>query len=252
MDLKIKIDSSSLTSHLKELAEVAKKDIKDSARELAVLTHAKIRELAETELKSGAALSSYLSGLAYQGEITSGVHVITMDEHGMWVEEGIEPNTDMKPSLLKNGETSKAGYKYKIIPFEHSKPPSQLHPKAREIVATLRKGLEKKGIPFKKNERNPDGSPKLGKIHSLDIKSEIPGRGNTQALQRVSIYQTLTKTGNVRRDILTFRTVTGGPAGEGKWIHPGYAKKQFMEKGYEWAVKQWEKEILPAILEKWK
>lgn len=252
MDLKLKIDASALTSHLKEFAEEAKKDIKSSVKELAVLTHAKIREMAETELKSGTAVSSYLSGLDYQGEISPGVHLITMDERGIWVEEGIEPNTDMKPGLLKNAETSAKGIKYKVIPFEHSKPPSQLHPKAREIVSTLRKALDKKGIPFKKNEKNPDGSPKLGKLHTLNIKSEIPGRGNTPSLQRVSIYQTLTKTGDVRRDIFTFRTVTGGPASEGKWIHPGYQKKRFMEKGYDWAVTQWEKEILPAILEKWK
>ncbi|HXN74980.1 MAG TPA: hypothetical protein VN855_00625 [Candidatus Acidoferrum sp.] len=251
MSLKIKIDASGIAAQFKEFAVEVEKDIKKSARELSYITYEKTRQMAEETLKSSSALKPYLDSLAIH-EIAEGLWIITVDEKGIWVEEGIESGFDMKPGLLKNAQISEKGYKYKVIPFEHSKAPSQLHPKAKEIVSTLRKALDKKGIPFRKNEKNPDGSMKLGKLHSLNIKSEVPGRGNTPALQRVSIYQTLTKTGDVRRDIFTFRTVTGGPASEGKWIHPGYAKKQFLDKSYLWAVSEWEKQILPAILNKWK
>jgi hypothetical protein len=68
----------------------------------------------------------------------------------------------------------------------------------------------------------------------------------------VSIYQSVTATGNVRRDILTFRTVSEGPASQGKWIHPGLPPKHFLDRASEWAIKEWENNILPAVLEKYK
>jgi hypothetical protein len=59
-------------------------------------------------------------------------------------------------------------------------------------------------------------------------------------------------TGKVRRDIMTFRTVSSNPALADKWKHPGLAAKKFLDRSAEWAMDTWEKEILPTILDKWK
>jgi hypothetical protein len=250
MALIINIDTAALTKELKEFAEQAERDIKDSMANLSTIAHAKIVELASQKLKTTREI--FLDSLSAPEKLTDGVYVISLDKKAFFIEEGIEPNTDMKEWLLKGGKISKGGYKYKVIPFEHSKVPSQLTPKAKNIVSQIKTNLKKAKVPFRGIEKNPDGSPRLGKLHSLNFPSDIPGKGNTPALSGVSIYQTLTQTGNVRRDIMTFRTATNSPAGQGKFIHPGSEGKEIMDEAATWAEKIFYDEILPEILEKWK
>lgn len=249
MVLKIKIDAASIAAQFKELKVEVEQDINKGVANLAAITHAKVAEMAGNELKT--THKTLTDNLGFE-EVTPGVWVVSIAEDALWIEEGIEANKDMKPDLLKNAtKTSASGFKYRSIPFDHGAPPSQLTNSAQNIVNKLRSELKKQGVPFKKIELNANGSPRTGKLHSLDIDSEVPGKGNTPALKGVSIYQTVTKTGNVRRDILTFRTVSGGPASAGKWIHPGYTAKKFLDRAAEWATKEWEDKILPEILGKY-
>lgn len=252
MSLKIKIDTASIAAQFKEIALELEQDLQRGVANLAAITHAKVAEMASSELKSSR--KTFMDNLGFE-EVAPGVWVVSVDEDALWIEEGLDPDKDMKPELLKGAtKTSKDGFKYRAIPFEHSKAPSQLTGYAQNIVARIRANLKKEGVPFKKIEKNPNGSPKLGKLHSFDFvnKNERPpGKGNTPILKGVSIYQTLTKTGNVRRDILTFRTVSGSPASAGKWHHPGFTAKQYLDKASEWALKEWEDKILPEILSKY-
>jgi hypothetical protein len=245
MDIKIKIDAAALASQFKEIASVIEKDIKQGVANLATITHAKVVEMASTELKS--TRKTFLDGLGFE-EVADGVWVVGISENALFVEEGLEPNFDMKPGLLADGKTSKSGQKYRVVPLDHSKPPSQMTNAAQSIVSQIRDNLKKEKVPFKKIETNKDGSPKLGRLHSFSWPSNVPGKGNTPSLKGVSIYQTLTKTGNVRRDIMTFRTVTSGPSGEGKWLHPGLEGKKFLDRAAEWAEKEFYDKILPEIL----
>ena len=248
--LKININIDALTAQIKDFAMEAGEDLKKGVANLAAITHAKTAELAASELKTTA--KTLKDNLGFE-EISEGVWVVSIDQDALFIEEGIEPNTDMKPGLLKGAtKTSKDGNKYRPIPFEHSKAPSQMTPASQHIVNILNQNLKKENIPFKKIEKNQDGSPRVGKLHSLNIDSPIPGKGNTPALKGVSIYQTLTKTGNVRRDILTFRTVSSGPRSAGKFLHPGMKAKHFLERAEEWALKTWEEQIMPEILNKYK
>lgn len=249
MSLKIKIDTAGLAAQFKEFALEVEQDIKKGVANLATITHAKVAEMASEELRS--TRQPFLDNLGFE-EIADGVWVVSVDEKAMFIEEGLNQGFDMKPGLLKNGKTSKKGYKYRVVPFEHSKAPSQLTESAQAIVSQIRSNLKKEKVPFKKIEKNPDGSPRLGKLHTLNWKSSIPGKGNTPVLKGVNIYQTLTKTGNVRRDILTFRTVTGDPIQADKWKHPGLTGKKFLDRAFTWALKEWEERILPEIMNKWK
>lgn len=251
MPLKINIDVAAIAAQMKELAVEVEQDLRKGVASLAAMTHAKVAEMASEELHSSQ--KTLKDNLGFE-EIADGIWVVSIDQDALWIEEGIEPEMDMKPSLLKNAtKVSKEGHKYRSIPFDHGKAPTQMTPQAKMIVEKLKKGLKKAGIPFKKIEKNADGSPRTGKLHSLDIPSELPTkRANTPALEGVSIYQSVTKTGNVRRDILTFRTVSAGPASKDKWIHPGLKAKKFLDKAEAWALKEWEDKILPEILSQYK
>lgn len=240
---------------MKEFALEVEQDLQKAVANLAAITDAKVKEMANQELKSSR--KPYMDSLGFE-EIAPGIWVISVDESGLFVEEGIEANKDMKPALLaKDFKTSATGSRYKAIPFDYGKAPSQMTPQTQQIVAHLKESLKKEKVPFKKIEKNSDGSPKVGKLHEFNFgnpggKMGGPGKGNTPALKGLSIYQSITKTGNVRRDILTFRTVSSSPASAGKWHHPGLEAKKFLDRALDWAMKEWEDKILPEVIEKWK
>lgn len=253
MALKIVIDTKSIAQQFSNIKAEVEQDLNKGVANLASITHAKVAEMASTELHSSR--KKLIDNLGFD-EVAPGVWVVSIDEKALWIEEGIEEGKDMKPDLLKDAKnTSKDGHKYRAIPFDYGKAPSQLTGYAQGVVARIRANLKKEGVPFKKIEKYAYGSkrgqPRLGKLHEFDWGGEIPGKGNTPILKGVSIYQTLTKSGNVRRDILTFRTVSGGPASAGKWIHPGYTAKKFLDRAETWALQEWEEKILPEILEKY-
>lgn len=251
--LKFSIDAAKIASQFKEFALEVEQDIKKAVGNLAVTTHAMVVDMAQKELHSSR--EKFLNSLSFE-EILEGVWVVSVNESGLWVEEGIPANKDMKPDLLKNGKTSKSGTKYKVIPFDWGKSPSQLTPKTREFVNYLKQELKKEKIPFKKIEKNSDGSPRMGKLHEFNFGNPGgrlggPGKGNTPLFKGLSIYQSVGKGGNPRRDIFTFRTVSSGPGSEGKWIHPGTPKYLFLDRALEWAISEFENNILPEIIKKW-
>jgi hypothetical protein len=250
--LKIKIDTASLAKQMQNFVMEAEKDLKEGVKNLAAVTHARVVEMASEELHSSR--KTFMDNLGFQ-KLTDNVWVVSVDEGGLWVEEGIEPNTDMKPGLL-------GGKQYRVIPFDHSKAPSQLNGYAQNLVSNIRANLKKQKIPFKNLENYSDG-PNKGKpisgavdepvrLHTLDFsKGRAGGGSGNPDLKGVSIYQTLTKTGNVRRDIMTFRTVSAGPASAGKWIHPGTKRHKFLDRAEIWALEEWETKIMPEILAKY-
>lgn len=255
MSLKFNIDAAKISKEFKEFAIEVEQALTKAVANLAVMTDAKVKEYASQELKS--TREPFMDSLGFQ-EIAPGIWVISVDENGLWIEEGIEPNKDMKPGLLAKGfKTSKAGHRYKVIPFDYGKAPSQMTPSTQILVNFLKQNLRRENVPFKKIERESNGSPKVGKLHEFDFgnpggRMGGPGKGNTPVFKNLSIYQSVTKSGNVRRDILTFRTVSSGPGSAGKWHHPGMAGKKFLDRAFDWALNEWEKTILPEVMEKWK
>jgi len=241
-NLKIKLDTTALANTLKEYAAEVAQDVNKGVARLAAQTKAHVLMDAGAELSSPT-FKTFSKSVEME-DISPGIWVVSINQKGLWIEEGIEPNTDMKPGLLK-------GKKFVVIPFSKDKSKASSTGYEFQLREQVKSALKKEGIPFKKIESNPNGSPKTGLLHRKDFGGEIPGKGNTPVLQGVSIYQTLTKTGNVRRDILTFRTVSSGPASAGKWMHPGYQPKKFLDKAQAWAEKEWEQTFIPEILAKW-
>jgi hypothetical protein len=250
MALKIKIDTADIAKQFKEFALEVEQDLNKGVANLAAITHARVVEMASDELHSSR--KAFMDSLSFQ-EVTKGVWVVAVDEKGLWVEEGIEPQTDMKPGLLKGKDS-------RVIPFDHSRPPSQLNGYAQNLVNNIKFQLRKEKVPFKKLERytagENKGKPIAGKVgehvrlHSFDFSKGRRGQPGDPNLRGVNIYQTLTASGNVRRDIMTFRTVKS-TGQDGKWIHPGTPRRKFLDRAEIWALEEWETKILPEILDKY-
>jgi hypothetical protein len=254
-DFKVNIDISQLTHALNNYAEEVVKDLQKGIKALAIDTHNHIKEEAQNKLHSFR--EKYLESLSPAEQVDDYLWVITLNEKANWIEEGRPEPYDMKPGLLKDGKISKDGHKYRVVPMNQGKTPTQMSANTagyeQNMVNLVKHELKKKGIPYKKLEIDPKtGSPRIGKLHTLDIDSHIPGKGNTPQLHGINIYQTKQKDGSVKRSITTFRTVTDKNDQKDKWIHPAVEARDFFKNAKTWAEKEWEQKILPAIIDKYK
>lgn len=266
-DFKVNLDISSLTQFLENFKKEVVSDLKKSIKGLAVDTQTHIVEQAQNKLKSSR--TTYLENLSQAEKIDDYLWEITLKSDAGWIEEGLPQGFDMKKGLLgtqkpgkseiktvENPDSPNYGKKYRVVAFDQGKVATSLSSNEdklkyqQELIKKVKSELRKREIPYKKLEIDPKtGSPRTGKLHSFDIESNIPGKGNTPALHGLSIFQTKDeKTGKVQRSISTFRTVMEG---SDKWIHPGLEGKKFFEEARTWAESRWEKDILPALMSKY-
>jgi len=253
-EIKINLDISALAQYFDNYAKQIAKDIHTGIDGLAKATHAHIKEKAQNGLHSFR--EQYLESLSPPEQIDNFMWVITLNSKAEWIEQGRPEPYDMKPGLLKDGKTSKDGHKYRVVPMNQAKTSTQISPNTagyeQGMINKVKSELKKRGIPYKKLEMNENGTPKLGKLHSLNIDSFIPGKGNTPQLHGLTIYQTKQKNGSVKRSITTFRTVTDKDNQKNKWIHPAVEGKNFFQEAKTWAESEWETKWLPQILEKYR
>jgi len=254
--LKLKIDVAALAAEFKELALEAERELTQAVAGLAAVTHARVQVEAASKLKSS--LQKFKDNLGFE-EIQPGIWVISIDEPALWIEEGIEPGKDMKPDLLKDAKAGANGKRSRVIPFDHNVIPTQRNENANRIVQELRSALrdvnKKRAagglnpVSMTKIEKNSDGSPRVGKLHEFDLPSEKPTQNAKHpALKGVTIYQSKdAKTGNIRRDVMTFRTVSDS-SDPASWIHPGYKAQKFLDDAFTWAMNEFESKILPETL----
>lgn len=252
--LRLHINAQELAESLNGFKDEIEKDIENSVKSLASMTHAKTLELAEEKLRS--LKPQYKKALSFE-EVQKGIWVVSLDESAMFIEEGKDPGS-MVDDLLKRGfKVAKDGSRYRSIPIGSKFSPSargeSMTPKTKELVGRIKKELSARKISYKKIETNPDGSPRLGLLHKININSEKPSEKATHGvLEGLTIYQRKdAKTGKVKRDILTFRTVSSKHKGS-KWNHPGLPAAKLMDEAFDWAMETWDGEILPALMEKYK
>lgn len=165
--LDLHIDTSELAGVEKALSEDVMKKMRQATELLATQTHAHIVEEANSKLRSR--LRPFLQNLTF-GEVGENVWAVTVLKGGMWVEEGLSQH-EMIDDLLKskNAKTAKDGSRYTVVPFQHNKGPTYQSAGEAALLNTLKQALRKENIPYGKIERNEDGSPKKGLLHSLDI-----------------------------------------------------------------------------------
>jgi hypothetical protein len=269
----INVDLSQLASSVspEKLERLGEK----AARDLTTLTRGKLIELAQSRLKTSQAL--FIENLSVIEE--DNVFIISLHKDYSWINDGREP-FNMIPGLL-NGDkvkTNAQGHKYVVVPFKNTAGqtgPTQIHPEQRKMVTAIRGELKKQNISFAGIEKDDQGRPKLGRLHTLNLKTpkknqEGPYQGqgaigqprqghsfaspaNQQLLGGAAVYQhevANKKTGKmeVKRSVITFRTASETQLGTGMWDHPGNQRTGIFEDGYEWALNELNTNVIPELI----
>ncbi len=259
--LSIVIDLAEIREQYSLLEKQLEEKLTAAAASLATQTHAHILEQANSRLKTRR--EAFIEALQFE-QLDSQTWAITVPQSARWIEDGM-PQHNMLDDLLKSpkAKTSKDGGKYIVIPFKHNKGPTQQTPQQTSLLDTIKKVLKEKEIPYGKIEKNTDGSPKQGLLHKIDIAQPSPKAAHhtNHLLEGIRIYQKgkknadgspkLGKDGHqsVSREIMTFRVATSKQKGTGKWDHPGLEAMNFLDEAHEWAMRLWESEIQPQILQ---
>lgn len=248
-DLKFDIDVEAIVENFGNMKDQLTKEITESVGNLASMTHAKTLELARDKLSSLSQM--YMDNVEFSNPMEN-FWVVTLKEPAMWIEEGRKSGFMEELLNGKSGKVNQKGERYAVIPFQHNKNPSQQSGKARELADQIKKAMRNKGLNWKKIERNEDGSPRVGMLHRFNVESaRLKPEHKSSPTQGVAVYQTKDKAGNVRRDVLTFRVIHQKHRNEGLWNHPGRAGEQLMDQALQWAMDEWERNILPAVLNKY-
>lgn len=288
--LKFTIDPKEVLEACQDSYQEVKKQLSKSIGDLAKATQRHVMELADSELSPN--LRQIFRGKEDQHNIrldtlSPDAYVITLSGSAYWIEEGIPPETDMKTDKWlfksKSTKTSKDGYRYLVIPFEHSKGSSLQSGYEKgltdrikfELKAQnkLRKANGLDSIPWSATEYDKSGKPKEGLIHEFNFSgTKAKTSWSNDPLEKLRVYQAIEKDaeGNLKktaggktkvsRSWMTFRTASENPkpnpdtgvAPKDKFIHPGYTAKKFMDKSAEWCEQEYYNKIVPAIFAKWK
>ena len=252
-NLKFDIDVETLSKQMDGLKKDIQSDLTKGVENLANMTHARTLELATEELTSLAKL--YKDNVEFSNPAPN-FWVVTLKEPALWIEEGRKSGFMEELLNGKSARTGKNG-KYAVIPFQHNVNPTEQSPKAYDLAQEIKYELKKKGVSWKKIEYSADGSPRLGLLHRFDFETARPvdaqkTKHKNPLTKGVAVYQRKDESGQVRKDVMTFRVITEKHKEEGLWNHPGRQGNKILDKAFEWAVGTWEKDILPAIFSKYK
>jgi len=240
---------------------------------MAQMIRGKAVELANQKLHSRRKM--YVDALSIK-EGEDDVWLVSLAGSARWIDDG-KSSWNMLEDLLKSpkAKTAKDGSKYIVIPFDHSsgKGPASTGPSAfgsseQDIMATIKSEMKKRSIPFSKIEKNADGSDKMGRLHSFDITKaplktvDGPGMGKgpigevrqghegVPFLQNISVYQGIAGNGKTKRSIMTFRVASSKHKDQGKWEHPAVEPVSILLEATDWALKQWETQLVPLLMKK--
>jgi hypothetical protein len=264
----VNLDIGPLINAAIGIDEVSRQAMQAAGQRLLIMTRAHIIEEANKKLHTRRQM--YIDGLSHF-QIDDSTYVINLDASVRWIDDG-QPAHSMVDDLLKSkkAKTAKDGSKYLVVPFRHGPSgPTQMTPAQRNLLDTIKQELNSRKIDYGKVETGANGQPKLGLLHSFDIKnaptktSNSPGQGRgpigkvmqgptgIPLLQGVRIYQNkiTNKDGSqsVRKDIMTFRVVSSKHKGQGRWEHPGSEAVGLMDEAYDWAIRTWASDIVPDL-----
>jgi hypothetical protein len=271
----VKIDVSDLDG-LGDLEKEIKSVTEDLQKHLGAMAHAKATELASERLHSRRQM--FLDALTVKEE--GGVTILSLDAKAAWIDDGVEPHS-MLEDLLKSpkAQRSKDGSSYIVIPFKQNSTPTQTPESQKPVIAALKKEFKARGIPWGKVERDEQGRPKLGKLHSFSVTdkpkktAEGPGQGwgplhkarqgpneaqkvdpkakgggGTPFLSGVAVYQHDDGKGGAKKSVMTFR-VASSKQGDHRWFHPGLEPVNIFADVEKWIVEEAEKAI-PEIVKR--
>jgi hypothetical protein len=240
-----------LKKDIEKIKNNIKEDVKLAIKTLGSSTLKKAEELAEQHL-SNKKLNIYKSALKLE-QISEEIVVISLDEKAFWIENGRK--SGFMDELLKSGvRTSKDGSKYRIIPMQESKEQLKVASIGENLASQLKDFLKSKNVRTGKNNLDLDekGSPRVGKIHTFNIKDLRDKKQISDNISRISVFQNKNpKTGKVEKSITAFRVISEKHKESGKWVHPGTVPVKILEKAFKWSEQLWQNELFPAIKAKY-
>lgn len=272
--LKVKFDLGVLTDLEQKLSGGKLTEIlHQEGSALATQAHAHLMELASAELHSRR--EKFIRALKFE-QVSEHTWMLTIPEEIVWIEDGLPENFEMLDHLLRSpkARTAKDGSRYVIVPMEQNKGKADNTDWGREIRQAVQTELKRRKIPFDKVERNQDASPKLGLLHQVAIPDTVhplktgegPGQGKgpigeprqgktgVEFLRGLRIYQRMGQDSlgrsKVNRHIMTFRVASSKQDKGRDWVHPGNAPMKFLDRTYDWAVKEWENAVKPRVTKK--
>lgn len=279
--LELHLNLDGILADHRDFGEELEHSLIDGASKLSIMTHAHVIDEAREKLKGSSKQYILIENLELDdSEKDQGTFYVRILHPAVWIEDGLPNNFDMLPGFLASPKvkTNSKGEKYFIVPFKHNKEPHMQSGRQKIMADTIKNELRKQGIPYKKIEKNPDGSPKLGLLHKFNIndpqqKHQVnpphqgpqgapwqahhktqgqEGPGGRPYLWQTRIYQQEHKdatTGavGVQRNIMTFRIAHEKHSGK-KWLHSGMEGSHFLTEAKDWAEKTWDTDIVPAIL----
>ncbi len=214
---------------IKNLSDAIIQKAKLQVQALALQTHSMIVEEAQRTLKS--TRKTYLDNLVInklEETADQSIWVVGLKKEAEWIENGY-PRGSMLERILNHGKApkkAKDGSSYKIIPFMHSKAPSDMSAVQNRIAQYAKDEIKKQGLD--KIVKDQSGNPMIGKVASVKItgNNQPIGRFNQPLLAGLTIYQREQKTksgkSKIVRDVMTFRVLSSKHAGTGLWETKGY------------------------------
>lgn len=255
-DLRIDINFDEVLTKYADKQKSVFEDLRMGVKSLQASVHAHVLEEANVKLHSRR--EQFVEALKVE-QIDDNTWVMTIPAKVRWIEDGL-PEGSMLPALLRSAKakTSKDGHRYVIVPFKHnsvsrrqgSSPSAQMATKLNKMI---RSELKKRGVGYQKIDRNANGSPKLGLLHSFDFGGPKKAHWTSPALDGIRIYQSevTDKKGkkSIQRDVMTFRVASSKHFGL-KWERPAMEGMGFLQSAHAFAVREWEQNILPSIIQK--
>lgn len=207
------VEITQLTKQIEERA-------KQSMGLLSQQIHGMIVQKAQEKLKS--TRSTYIENLGITSE-GDNLWIVYLKKGAEHIENGM-PQGERIDMILDGGKPAKvsaSGSRYKTIPFKHNKPASQTSRAQMHIQNVVKRELKARGLD---KTIMLDGKPVIGKAASVNLtgKDMPTSRFNKPLLQGLTIYQRehKTQTGKtqIKRDVMTFRTISSAQKGSGLWF----------------------------------
>lgn len=239
-----------------QLSEKIKKDLDQdlalSVKAMGTSGFEKAQELADKKLSKNIS-SIYKKNLTIE-QPSENMVIISLKEEANWIEDGRKAGF-MEELLKNNYKTSSDGTKYKIIPLKSKKSVQSTPVTSENLVNEIKSFLGQKRIRTgseDKLELDSKGSPRVGRIHSFDIKKMRDKKTFSDNIDKINVSQDKNpKTGKVERNITVFRVISEKHKSQGKWNHPGIAPAKILEETHKWIETVWQNEIFPRIKQKY-
>lgn len=263
MKLEVQVETEgNISKQAEKIIENLKKDVNAAIKALGQGAFQKAHEIADQKMSPK--LSSIYKKSLYINELSENITEIGIKEDAFWIEQGRKGGFMEELLSHKSGsppKTAKDGSKYRVIPFEHSTTGKGSSTASQTAINELKTFLKKEGVRYSKTRAlalDANGSPKVGKIHSFDIKAmRDKGKKSVENLSRnlenLSVYQKYNpETKRVERNIMTFRIISEKHRNSGKWQYPANRpKKQVLKEVFQWIEQAWQSSILPELKNKY-